>query len=137
MIALFGAPEIKCAKYAPTGGKDLADLTLEALGSGHAALIGNFGALTTGGTIEAAVARVFELETLARLYAFTLMVGKPRVLADEEVFRIMERLKGAGGDIESLTTVSALEPIEAKAKPKRALGRPAKGKRAVSKRGKG
>ena len=72
MIALFGAAEIPCARYAPMGGKELADLALEALGHGHAALLGNYGALTTGGTLQAALARAFELETLARLYAISL-----------------------------------------------------------------
>ena len=31
MIALFGAPLVRCAKYAPAGTKELAGLTLEAL----------------------------------------------------------------------------------------------------------
>ena len=47
-IALFGASEIQCTKYAPMGSKDLAELALAALGEGHAALLGNYGALATG-----------------------------------------------------------------------------------------
>jgi L-fuculose-phosphate aldolase len=131
IIALFGASEIKCARYAPIGGKELAALALDALGQGHAALLGNYGALTTGGTLDAALARAFELETLARLYAIALSVGRPRVLADEEAFRIGERLKTAGTDIEA--RIEALAP-KAKPKTKRAARAPAKRKRLARKR---
>ncbi len=139
MIALFGAAEIKCTKYAPMGSKDLAELALEALGSGHAALLGNYGALTTGGTLEAALARAVELETLARLYAIALSVGRPRVLSDEEAFRIGERLKTAGADIEARVEALAAEfasPAKAKPKIKGAARAPVKGKRVARKRGK-
>src|SRR5271165_2221719 len=34
MIALFGGPIVRCAKYAPAGTKELAELTLEALDQG-------------------------------------------------------------------------------------------------------
>ncbi len=137
MIAFFGAVEIKCTKYAPMGAKELAELALEALGPGHAALLGNYGAVTTGGTLEAALARAFELETLARLYAIALSVGRPRVLSDEEAFRIGERLKAAGADIEARVEALAAEDAGApKAKPKSkgATRAPAKGKRMASKR---
>lgn len=139
MIALFGAAEIKCAKYAPMGSKELAEVALDALGSGHAALLGNYGALTTGGTLAAALARAFELETLARFYAIALSVGRPRVLADEEVFRIAERQKTAGGDIETLSAALGAEIASAaiaKPKAKGAARAPAKGKRVARKGGK-
>jgi len=139
MIALFGAAEIARTKYAPIGTRELADLAVEALGEGHAALLGNYGAVTTGGTLEAALARAFELETLARLYAIALSIGRPRVLAEEEVFRIADRLKTAGSDIEARVEALAAEPASpAKAKPKikGAARVPAKRKRIAGKRGK-
>jgi L-fuculose-phosphate aldolase len=48
MIALFGAPIVRCAKYAPAGTKELASLALEALDQSHAVLLSNYCALTTG-----------------------------------------------------------------------------------------
>ncbi len=137
MIALFGAAEVRCTKYAPIGTKALSDLAVEALGEGHAALLGNYGAVTTGGTLAAAVLRAFELETLARLYAVALTVGRPRVLADEEVFRIGERLKTSGADIEARIAAFAAEtakPPKAKPKGKGAARTPAKAKRVARKR---
>jgi len=136
LIALFSAAEIRCAKYAPMGGKELAQLALEALGAGHAALLGNYGALTTGGTIQAALARAFELETLARLYACALSVGRPRILSDEEVFRIVERLKTSGGDIEArVEALGVGTALAMKAKTKRAARAPTKAKR-IARKGK-
>jgi L-fuculose-phosphate aldolase len=125
MIALFGSPIIRCANYAPFGTKELAVLALEGLGEGHAVLLGNYGALATGGSLEAALVRAMELETLARLYSIALTVGRPATLSDEEVGRIAERLKSSGADVEA-----RIAPI-AKAKAKT----PAKGKRVASKRG--
>jgi L-fuculose-phosphate aldolase len=126
MIALFGAPIVRCAKYAPAGTKELAALTLEALGQGHAALLSNYCALTTGSTLEAALVRARELETLARLYAITLSLGRPAILSDEEVGRIGERLKSNGADVQA--RIAAL--VEVRAKPKPA----AKAKRVARKR---
>jgi L-fuculose-phosphate aldolase len=123
MIALFGGPIVRCAKYAPAGTTELAGLTLEALGQSHAVLLSNYSALTTGATLEAALVRARELETLARLYAIALSVGRPAILTDEEVGRIAERLKSNGSDIEARIA----PPTKAKA--------PAKRKRIARKRG--
>ena len=101
MIALFGAPIVRCAKYAPAGTKELAGLTLEALDQGHAVLLSNYCALATGATLEAALVRARELETLARLYAIALSLGRPAILSDEEVGRIGERLKSNGVGVEA------------------------------------
>jgi L-fuculose-phosphate aldolase len=111
MVALFGGPVVRCAKYAPIGTKELASLALEALGDGHAVLLGNYGALTTGATLEAAMVRAQELETLARLYAIALSVGRPAILSDEEIGRVAERLKAHGADVEART---GLKRIRAK-----------------------
>src|ERR1700678_2250061 len=126
MIALLAAPIVRCAKYAPAGTKELAGLTLEALDQGHAVLLSNYCALTTGPTLEAALVRARELETLARLYAIALSLGRPAILSDEEVGRIGERLKSNGADVQA--RIAAL--VETKSKPKA----PAKTKRVTRKR---
>jgi L-fuculose-phosphate aldolase len=118
MIALFGSPIIRCAKYAPAGAKELAGLTLEALGQGHAVLLSNYCALATGATLEAALVRARELETLARLYAIALSLGRPAILSDEEVGRIGERLKSNGAGVEA--RIAALIDEERKKAPAKA-----------------
>jgi L-fuculose-phosphate aldolase len=126
MIALFGAPIVRCAKYAPAGTKELAGLALEALDQSHAVLLSNYCALTTGATLEAALVRARELETLARLYAIALSLGRPAVLSDDEVGRIGERLKLNSADVEA--RIAALVETKAKAKA------PLKAKRIARKR---
>ena len=96
MIALFGGPIIRCTKYAPYGTKDLSELALEGLGDRHGVLLGNHGAITTGATLEAAMFRAEELENLARLYTVALTVGRPAILSDDEIDRVIERFKGYG-----------------------------------------
>jgi hypothetical protein len=56
--------------------------------------------------------RAQELETLARLYAIALSVGRPAILSDQEVARIAERLKSNGAAVEAR--------IRARPTPKRA-----------------
>ena len=127
MIALFGSPVVRCAKYAPAGTTELASLTLEALGESHAVLLGNSCALVTGATLEAALVRARELETLAKLYAIALSIGRPAILSDDEVARIAERLKANGSDVEARLAPPAKPRAKAKA--------PAKRKRIARKRG--
>ncbi len=126
MIALFGGPIVRCAKYAPAGTKELAGLTLEALDRGHAVLLSNYGALTTGATLEAALVRAQGLETFARLYAIALSIGRPAILSDEEVGRIAERFKSNGADVDARIAPPAKSGAKAEAA--------AKGKRIARKR---
>lgn len=118
MIALFGAPIVRCAKYAPAGTKELAGLTVEALDQSHAVLLSNYCALTTGATLEAALVRARELETLARLYAIALSLGRPAILSDEEVGRVGERMKTNGADVEARVAALVETRTKSKALPK-------------------
>jgi L-fuculose-phosphate aldolase len=135
MIALFGGSVVRCARYAPAGTTELAGLALEALGQTHAVLLSNYCALVTGATLEAALFRAGELETLARLYAIALSVGRPAILSDEEVARIAERLKSNGSDIEARLAAPAKARAKAKAKSRAKAKAPAKRKRVARKGG--
>jgi len=128
MIALFGGAVVRCARYAPAGTTELAGLALEALGQSHAVLLSNYCALVAGATLEAAFVRARELETLAKLYAIALSIGRPAILPDEEVARIAERLKSNGADVEAGVAPRAKARAKSKA--------PAKRKRVARKRSK-
>jgi len=101
MIASFGGPIVKCTKYAPFGTKELADLVVEGLGDRNAVLLGNHGALTTGSDLAAAVFRARELENLARMYYYAITAGRPAILSDEEMARIIERFRSYSGGVEA------------------------------------
>ncbi|MGD0565543.1 MAG: class II aldolase/adducin family protein [Roseiarcus sp.] len=117
MIALFGGPVIECVKYAPYGTKELSDLAIAGLGNRHGVLLGNHGAIATGASLESAMHRAVELEALARMYYLAIAVGRPTILSDEEIARIVERFKTYGGGIDAQ---KALAPIKKRGAKKKA-----------------
>jgi L-fuculose-phosphate aldolase len=126
MIALFGGPIIECVKYAPYGTKELSDLVVAGLADRHGVLLGNHGTIATGATLESAMHRAIELEALARMYYLAIAVGRPAILSDEEIGRIVERFKSYGGGSEAQ---KALAPVKKRARAKAApMKRRAKGK---------
>jgi L-fuculose-phosphate aldolase len=85
MIARFGGAPVRCAPYALFGTAELSAHVVAALEGRSACLMANHGALTTGKTIEAALAAAAELEALARHYALSLTVGGPALLSTAEI----------------------------------------------------
>ncbi|MGO4873001.1 MAG: class II aldolase/adducin family protein [Roseiarcus sp.] len=134
MIALFGGPVIECAKYAPYGTKELSDVAIAALGDRHGALLGNHGAIATGATLESAMYRAVEMEALARMYYLAIAVGRPAILSDEEVARIVERFKTYGGGIDA---PKAQPPIKKRARGKAAATKRGAKKKATRKKASG
>ena len=94
MIAQFGGPAIECTRYAPFGTKELSELAVAGLGERHAVLLGNHGAIAVGPDLDVAMHRARELESLAQVYYLAINVGRPAILSDEEIGRIVERFKG-------------------------------------------
>jgi L-fuculose-phosphate aldolase len=134
MIAAFGGPVIECTRYAPYGTKELSDLALAGLGPRHAVLLGNHGAIVVGPDLTTAMARALQLEQLARLYYMAICVGRPTILADEEIARIVERFKSYGGGAEAQ---KALAPPKKRARGKAkaaAIKRGAKKKKTTGKK---
>ncbi|WP_158814185.1 class II aldolase/adducin family protein [Methylocapsa sp. S129] len=131
MIAIFGGPSVRCTPYAPYGTKELADLAVAGLEGRNGVLLGNHGMIATGATLAEAMWRAGELETLAKLYYLALAAGRPVVLSDDEVMRIVERFKTYGRGPESEIKTRA-QPKKARAKKKTAA---TKTKSASPKRG--
>ncbi len=96
MIAAFGLAEIRCTPYVPFGTQALSDLIIEHLGEGHGVLLGNHGMVATGATLDQAMWRAAELESLAKLYYFASAGGTPVILSDDEIARTVERFAGYG-----------------------------------------
>jgi L-fuculose-phosphate aldolase len=119
MIAVFGGPSVRCTAYAPYGTKELADLALAGLEGRSGVLLGNHGAIATGASLAEAMWRAGELETLAKMYYLALAAGRPVVLSDDEVMRIVERFKTYGRGPEGEVRTRAL-PKKARTKKKTA-----------------
>ena len=117
MIALFGGPSVRCTAYAPYGTKELSDLAVAGLEGRQGVLLGNHGMIATGATLDEAMWRASELETLARMYYLALAAGRPVILSDDEVMRTVERFKSYGRGPAAEALAPAL-PKKARAKKK-------------------
>jgi L-fuculose-phosphate aldolase len=96
MIAAFGGPTIRCTDYAPFGTKELSDFALAGLEGRTGVLLGSHGMVVLGTTLDEAMWRAVELETLSKMYYLASNIGAPAILDDEEIARIVERFKTYG-----------------------------------------
>ena len=114
MIAAFGGTTVRCAPYARYGTAELSQLALEALQDRTACLLANHGSIAVGETLDKAMWRAVELETIARQYYLSLSIGGPILLSDEQ---IAETMKGFGsyGIQDDFKDVGAGAPAAAKA----------------------
>lgn len=89
MIAAFGGHDVPLAGYALFGGEELAANVVAAMDNRHACLMANHGATVVGESLDKALWRMGELETLAQGYLLSLSVGQPHLL---DRFQIEEAL---------------------------------------------
>lgn len=114
MVALAGGPTIRCAPYATFGSQALSDHALAALEGRRACLLGQHGMIALGATPAAALALAVEVEALARLYLGALALGEPPVLPDEEIERVIARMRrrGYGETVEGEEAEGVARPRE-------------------------
>jgi L-fuculose-phosphate aldolase len=85
MIAAFGGTDVRCAPYATFGTKELSEHALAALDGRMACLLANHGMIALGESLAKALWRAVELETIARQYYFSLLIGGPVLLSDQDI----------------------------------------------------
>jgi L-fuculose-phosphate aldolase len=96
MIAVSGGDSIRCSDYYTYGTQELSDAVVRALDGRLACLMANHGMIAIGTTMEQAMWRAIEVETLARQYAIALQVGKPVMLRENEVTQVIEKFGNYG-----------------------------------------
>lgn len=96
MIAAAGGPNIRCAPYVTYGTQALSDLAIRALEGRNACLLANHGMIALGPDLKKALWLAIEVETLAAQYWRALQIGKPHILPDEEVARVIEKFRSYG-----------------------------------------
>ena len=96
MIAAFGDNDVRCAGYSTYGTQELADLALDAMEDRSACLLANHGLIAAGESLDKAMWRAVELETLARQYCKALQVGEPVILSDSEIEETLCRFSTYG-----------------------------------------
>ncbi|MBS0126753.1 class II aldolase/adducin family protein [Thetidibacter halocola] len=80
MIAAFGGHDVPLVPYSLFGGEELATNVAAAMAERHGCLMANHGATVLGESLDRALWRMEELETLARTYLFSAIGGAPHLL---------------------------------------------------------
>lgn len=89
LVAISGGKDIKCAKYATFGTKQLAENAFEAMQDRFAVLLANHGLLTGAKDLANAFNKAEEVEFCAQLYCNCLSIGKAVILEDEEMNKML------------------------------------------------
>ncbi len=105
MVAVAGGTDVRCAPYACFGTQELSDRALEALDGRFACLLGHHGLIVLGDSLEKAMWRAVEVETLAKMYVHALAIGEPSVLTAEQMAQVLEKMRlmsyGQAPDLEA------------------------------------
>ena len=93
MIALVGGEDIRCAKYATFGTRELSDNIIKALENRKGCLMENHGQVTFGNNLEEAFELAKEIENICHQYINTIKIGEPKILSSSEMDKILEKVK--------------------------------------------
>ncbi len=95
MVALAGL-DVRCAKYATYGTKELALNAFEAMKDRYAVLLANHGLLAGARDLANAFNITEEIEYCAELYYRAKSIGEPVILPEEEMILMLEKFKTYG-----------------------------------------
>lgn len=87
----FAGYDVKCAKYATYGSKELAENALEAIEDRNAVLLGNHGLIALGTDVERAFSTAEHLEFVAEIYYLTKTLGEPKILNELQMDEVMKK----------------------------------------------
>ena len=93
MVALAGGEDIRCAEYATFGTSQLSFKAIDALKDRLACLLANHGQVALGENIERALSLAIEVETLARMYVNSCLLGEPKHWSEYEMRKIIQKFK--------------------------------------------
>lgn len=95
MVALAGL-DIRCAKYATYGTRELAENAFEAMKGRKAVLLANHGLLAGAKDLPNAFNITEEIEYCAELYYRTKCIGEPIILPEDEMILMIDKFKTYG-----------------------------------------
>ncbi|MEZ5856725.1 MAG: class II aldolase/adducin family protein [Hyphomicrobiaceae bacterium] len=96
MVAIAGGRSIPLVPYATFGTKALSTHVVKGLQSVNACLMANHGLIVVGPSCPKALELAAEIEVLAEQYVKVLSLGKPHLLDDDEMDRVIALFKGYG-----------------------------------------
>jgi len=93
MVAMAGGNNIRCAKYATYGTRELSKNIIKALNHRNACLIGNHGQIAYANNLSKAFELAEEVENLSNQYITALKIGKPKILSSKEMNKVLSKAK--------------------------------------------
>jgi len=93
MVAMAGGNDIRCAKYATYGTRELSKNILKALRERQACLIGIHGQIAFSDNLSKAFELAEEVENLSNQYIKALKIGKPKILSSKEMIKVLSKAK--------------------------------------------
>ena len=93
MVAMAGGKDIKCAKYATYGTRQLSENILKGLKNRSACLISNHGQIAFSDDLAKAFELAEEVENLSNQYINALKIGKPKILSSKEMNKVLSKAK--------------------------------------------
>ena len=93
MVAVAGGVDIKCAKYATYGTSELSKNIIQVLNNRFACLIENHGQVVFSDGIDSVFELAQEVEHLSEQYLECLRIGKPKILTNIEMSRVLKKVK--------------------------------------------
>ena len=93
MVAMAGGHDIKCAKYATFGTRELSKNILKALKGRKACLISNHGQIAFEENLSKAFELAEEVENISLQYITSLKLGKPKILSLKEMKKVLSKAK--------------------------------------------
>ena len=93
MVAMAGGHDIKCAKYATYGTRELSKNILKALKGRKACLIANHGQIVFEENLSKAFELAEEVENISLQYITSLKLGKPKILSLKEMNKVLLKAK--------------------------------------------
>ena len=93
MVGVAGGEDIKCAKYATFGTRNLSKNILSALKNRSACLISNHGQIAFGKNLDSAFELAQEVENICHQYINAIRIGMPKILSKKEMKVVLEKMK--------------------------------------------
>ena len=93
MVGVAGGNNIKCAKYATFGTRNLSKNILSALKNRYACLISNHGQIAFGNNLDIAFELAQEVENICHQYINALRIGIPKILSKKEMKIVLGKMK--------------------------------------------
>ena len=93
MVAAAGGEDIKCAKYATFGTRNLSNNIISALKKRFACLISNHGQIAFGENLEKTFELAQEIENICHQYINAIRIGIPKILSKKEMNIVLGKFK--------------------------------------------